>query len=170
MAATKWLIALWVIEKKTGVCLFEHRAGARTSPGRKHPVRLESDLFTGFLLANIHMGAEVADDEISAILFRGMKISFKTTKFTVVAVATERRAPKRDVLFFLSLVARGFERQFRGELERFGGKVDAFAQFRPVLAGLIRKKRLGLVILGEFASAGVWVNNGLLAGELGRQR
>ncbi len=138
----KWTWGVWILEKKTGLCLFQQRV--------KH-LNVDSDIFTGFLLANLQLGEEVSQQKISCIEFSELKIAFKITSLVVIAVAVDNKTSKKDFMCFLDLLAHEFHHQFEAELKDWKGNCQQFQKFEPNVEKLLRRKELEFLVLKKLA-------------------
>ncbi len=134
----KWLSNLWIIEKNSGICIFEQSY---------MEVNMNSDLISGFLVAMLNFGKELANKDLQSIQFNDLKISFKEQEKYIIAIAITDNANSRDVESFMELIIKEFAEKYEDKLDNFHGQVDVFNDFGIFVENLVNKKALGMILL-----------------------
>lgn len=138
--ANDWLSNLWIISNNSGVCIFE---------GNYKEITMNADLISGFLVAMINFGKELADKDLKKIQFNDLKIAFKHNKLFIIAVAITENAREPDVQAFLNLIEVEFQSRYGQYLENFSGDVAVFSDFNLYVESLLNRKALAVVYVKD---------------------
>lgn len=134
----KWLSNLWIIEKESGVCIFEQGFMEITT---------DPDLISGFLIAMLNFGKELNDNEIQAIQFDNLKIHFKSGDKYIMAIAVTGTASIIDVDNFLDLMTKEFEDKYSNKLIEWDNNISDFTEFGTYIEQIVNKKALSIELL-----------------------
>jgi len=137
-SASDWLSNIWIIHKENGVCIFEQNF---------KNIETNSDLITGFIVAILNFGKEIADKNLQSIVFAGLKIMISIYDRFIIALAIDEDAPELDVKMFLEIVYDEFEKRYGNFLLNFNGDVSIFSDFESFIETLINKKAIAIEFL-----------------------
>lgn len=131
----EWLSNLWIINNNSGVCVFE---------GNYKEITMNADLISGFLVAMINFGKELADKDLKKIQFNDLKIAFRYNKLFIIAVAFTDNALDPEVQAFLKLIEDEFQSRYGKYLEDFSGDVTVFSDFNTYVEKILNRKALAV--------------------------
>lgn len=134
----KWLSNLWVIDAQSGICIFEINF---------MDLKFEPDLVSGFLVAMMNFGRELADNEIQQIRFKNLSIYFLNQNNLLVTAAVKELGVNKQVDLFLETVLMEFSNQYKDALKNFQGDVSIFNNFRDFIEYMIQKQSVGIYFL-----------------------
>ncbi|MHA1341400.1 MAG: hypothetical protein ACTSRZ_15750 [Promethearchaeota archaeon] len=137
-SASDWLSNIWIIHKDVGVCIFEQNF---------RNIDTDSDLITGFIVAMLNFGKEIADKDLQSINFAGLKIMLSIHSHFIIALAIDENAPEPDLKMFLSLVGDEFEKRYGDCLINWNGNVDIFTDFASYIEEIVDKKAIAIDFL-----------------------
>lgn len=139
--ASKWLSNIWIIEKDSGICIFEQSF---------KNINMNPDLISGFLIAMLNFGKELADKDFESIQFKELKIALNNYDHYIIAMAITDDANDADVRDFFEIVSDEFSKRYDEILTDWQGETSIFDKFgeytenlvdRPAIkAELVKKK------------------------------
>ncbi|MHA1821459.1 MAG: hypothetical protein ACTSU2_01855 [Promethearchaeota archaeon] len=133
-----WLYNVWIIEKDSGICIFEQNF---------KELKVNSDLISGFLVAMLNFGKEIADNDIKSINFQELKIFYSIQNKFLLIIAVKEDTDPKDVDDFLQLISEKFDKEYVPKLEKWDGNTDIFLPFGDYIESLTDKKALKIEIL-----------------------
>jgi hypothetical protein len=135
---SKWLSNLWIIENNSGVCAFEESF---------MEINLNPELISGFLIAMINFGKELASKDLQSIQFNNLKILLKMQPKYTIAVAVTDDAFSKEVELFIELIIAEFDKHYLKFFENWAGRTDVFNDFGVYLEKLTNKESIGVQYL-----------------------
>lgn len=127
------LIKLWIIEKESGVCIFEQTF--------EEIQIIDSDLISGFFVAMMSFAQETTKQTIEFIQLKQIRIAFRFLYRFIFAVATEHDVEYQDTEQFLQNIQERFETKYKNILQQgFVGEVTIFNNFAQDIEDILGKK------------------------------
>jgi hypothetical protein len=127
----KWLQNVWVIEKTSGVCIFE---------ANFTKIQINADLISGFMTAITCFGTELAHSQMKGILYKDLNMYFVNSEKIIIAMTTKKDVNEDEVDLFAENVQDEFLNKYRDELTNWKGEVEIFNKFSPYMERIMKKK------------------------------
>jgi hypothetical protein len=137
---SQWLSNLWIIDQKSGICVFEGNYGLLT---------MNSDLIAGFLMANLNFARELTNKEIEQIIFSDTAIIFKNMPRYILAMTVVRPAPHPHISRLIKILGHTFNERYLRYLKNWNGDSSLFYPFGKDIEKLTQKASSGMAILLE---------------------
>ncbi|MHA1731837.1 MAG: hypothetical protein ACTSU5_07830 [Promethearchaeota archaeon] len=129
---------LLVIERETGVCIFETQFKRRSSDD------LDPDLLGGFLLALFELSKEMNAGGIEHVQLGNVKIVYNIQPELMVVAIVEPGAKNDEIRDTVNLIQRRFREKYGDALASFSGNVTPFEGFTEDLGEIGVERELGL--------------------------
>jgi len=137
--------SIWILELKSGVCLFEEVYKDLTKDD------IDSNLMLSFLSALLSFAGEVFTDKIKHIALSNHRIFFDFSKYilTVVAINDEIQINEMQIRKFIYILTEKFNNKFQTvfDLERWNGDIDQFNEFSEELRKIMKKDPYNVKII-----------------------
>lgn len=135
---TKGLSNVWIIERDSGLCIYEHNF---------MKLDTNSDLVSGFLMANLSFGQELTKSKVKRIIFENLGIYFQHQDKFIVTMAITDDASIVDAERLLVKIADEFERKFHDVLGKNNGNITKFQDFNSIVDDLAKKQAITFDLL-----------------------
>jgi hypothetical protein len=129
----RFLENLWIIERKSGICIFNKNFKCL---GKKH---LSTDLICGFLSAISMLASEAFTENIKYIKLSNSKLHFKYTMnfLFVLSVYNENRFTSRTIKSLINDISNLFIFYYDKDFESWDRDLRQFKGFSKNLATLV---------------------------------
>jgi len=135
---TKGISNVWIIEQDSGVCIYEHNF---------MKLDTNSDLVSGFLMANLTFGQELTKSKVKRIIFENLGIYFQHREKFIVTMAITNDASVVDSEHLLLRIAEEFNKRYREVLGDYKGNITKFRDFDTIVDEMAKKKAVSFDLL-----------------------
>jgi hypothetical protein len=130
--------SLWILEKKSGICIFEDNYVDFTNVG------ISSELIAGFLSALLTFAGKAFSDNVEFIKFSKRKMFFEFTKFFLFVIAINENVPydETQVIKIRKTISKVFSKRFQDIFtnNNWDGDITVFYNFSEDLQYIVERK------------------------------
>jgi len=147
---TFFIESLWVLESRSGICVFEENYVDFTNEG------ISTDLIASFLSALLTFADETFADEIQHVQFSNRKIIFQFSQYLMFIVAVNEKTPISDfqIKKKISQISKQFSDKyqhiFAQESHKWGQNTSQFEPFSADLRKIVKREPLSIKFLQMF--------------------
>ena len=135
---SRWLSNVWIIEKRSGYCVFE-------SNFRK--LNMDANRASAYLKGIVNFGNELVDKELQQIGFQDLILYFSSAENCIIAAAVIGKVKKKDIQYLLDILGTEFNGRYRKILTEWDGNVNPFSEFTEYLEILMQRRATGIFLL-----------------------
>lgn len=129
--------SLWILEKSSGLCVFEENYVDFTKNG------VSSDLVASFLSALLTFAGETFSEEIQYVKFSNRKIYFHVSDYVlyVIAINTKQLNNYYQIERLKRNIARSFNKKYEWlfKYENWSNNISMFNEFSDILRNIVKK-------------------------------
>jgi len=137
--------SLYILEKDSGICLFEENYVDITKDG------ISTDLISSFLSAILSFADETFADEIQHIQFSNRRILFNFSEHVLLVIAVHKETPATDfqIKRMIDNIASQFDQKYSiiFETDQWRGDITQFNDFSQELYEIVKREPLKLKLL-----------------------